>query len=93
MQRIARQDRIDGGSQVAARSYAADIDFAVPNAADHVKVDHGHSFVQGQRGVIHVEARTQKSQFLACEGDEQDSALLLGLGGEPARQLDHAGSA
>ena len=68
-------------------------DLAVLNAADHVHVEHGDGVLERQQRMIHIPVAAQQPQFLAREGQEQNSALLLRLLRKPARQFDHAGGA
>ena len=48
------------------------------------------AFVERQQRMIHVPLAAEQAQFLAREGQKQNSALLFGLFREPPRQLDHA---
>src|ERR1700722_7361429 len=69
---------------------AAHVNLAVPNAADHIHIDHGHVVFEGQQGMVNVVAGTEQAQFFAREGQEQNAPLVFGLLREPARQFDDA---
>ena len=55
------------GLEPAAGRHAPDAERPVPEAADHVEVDHGHGALDGDGGVPHVVARAEEPDLLARE--------------------------
>ena len=77
-----------------ARAYAADVDFVVLDAADHVHVEHGHGFVERPRWFFHPLRRTKQAQFLAGKRGKKNAAMELAFHRrQTARQFEHAGGA
>ena len=61
----------------------------IPEAADHVEVDHGHRLFQRKRD-LHMEP-SRKPLFLTREGDENESpGQFFWLAGKMACQFDEA---
>ena len=90
-----RNQRVQIAAQRGAGARAADVELAVPHAADHIHIDHRDRFVQRQFRMVGVVAGAEQPQFLARERHEQDAALRFRHARsirhkEMARQFDHA---
>src|SRR6185295_5726477 len=87
-----------GGSQSLAPlrrcSDAADDEFVVFHASNHVHIDHGHRTGERQDRMIDVVIRTQQPFLFAAESHEDDGAARPELlRTKQTRQLEHAGGA
>src|SRR5258706_9046299 len=69
------QERREGCS----RSNSANVNLMVANAPDHIHIDHGHCVFQRKRRMVRVITRSEQSQFLAREGQEQNATLAFWL--------------
>ena len=66
-------------------SRPADKNFFVLDPANHVHVDHGDSFVERPRRLLHPLRRTQKAQLFAREIRKENAALELPFRGASSR--------
>src|SRR5215469_9046107 len=83
---------LENSLKAGARADAADINFVVLDAPDHVHVDHGHGFVERFGRILDPGGRSEQAEFLASKGREQDSAgKLAPKRRKDASELEHSG--
>src|SRR5215472_11752322 len=80
--------------EVRSRSYAADINLVVPNAADHIHVDHGDRFRERSGRLLDPFRGAEEPEFFSSEVHQEDAALELStLRREQSRQFKDSSSA
>src|SRR5215469_5088090 len=63
--------------EVRSRPYAADINLVVPNAADHIHVDHGDHSRERLGRLFDPFRRAEQPELFSGEVHEEDAALSL----------------